>query len=314
VSSSRAGSLEAAVHGRRRTAQVIGDVRRRPTSLVQLDALVWGTLGRPGSRAAAVDAGVDQPSPHRLGADAVLLADVSEAEPALCVQQGELGVRRTPTPSNRGATVDAEAGETEVHETGAAAQQFADLGTAAMLIAVEPADLIVVDVAAGPTALGRRGTSAATSQLCTVWGATPNWTARAGIGWLSSTYAATSVATSGLPTARGITPSFPPTRLGGRSGRAVRDPASRAAPASSRSSDHNFPNGFGLTAATDLRQQRTPTTATSAVAPAQTWWQSEREAVRNPSRPRVARDPRGLSQINPGLCAGSPGSRPRPRA
>jgi hypothetical protein len=45
-------------------------------------------------------------------------------------------------------TVDAEEGETEVHEAGAAAQQIADLGTAAMLIAVEPPDLIVVDVAA----------------------------------------------------------------------------------------------------------------------------------------------------------------------
>jgi hypothetical protein len=45
-------------------------------------------------------------------------------------------------------TVDAEAGETEVHGAGAAAQQIADLGTAAMLIAVEPPDLIVVDVAA----------------------------------------------------------------------------------------------------------------------------------------------------------------------
>jgi hypothetical protein len=143
----------------------------------------------------------------------VLLADVSEAEPALGVQVGELGVRGTPTLSNRGATVDAEAGETEVHETGAAAQQIADLDTAAMLIAIEPADLIVVDVAAGRDRVGRRGTPAATSQLCTVWGATPHWTARAGIGWLSSTYALTSVATSGLPTARGTTPSFPPTRL-----------------------------------------------------------------------------------------------------
>jgi hypothetical protein len=100
---------------------------------------------------------MDQPSPHRLSADTVRLADVSEAEPALWVHVGELGVRRTPTLRNRGATLDAEAGETEVHETGAAAQQFADLGTAAMLIAVEPADLIVVDVAAGRDRVGATG-------------------------------------------------------------------------------------------------------------------------------------------------------------
>jgi hypothetical protein len=60
-------------------------------------------------------------------------------------------------------------------------------------------------------------------------------------------------------------------------------PASRAAPAGSRSSDRNFPKGFGLTAATDLRLQLTPTTEISAVGPGQTWCQSEREAVRDPS-------------------------------
>ena len=116
-----------------------------------------GHLGWPRGRAAAIYAGMDQPSPHRLGADAALLADISEAEPALGVQVGELGVRRTPSLSNRGATLDAEPGETEVHETGAAAQQIADLGTAAMLIAVEPADLIVVDVAAGRDRAGATG-------------------------------------------------------------------------------------------------------------------------------------------------------------
>jgi hypothetical protein len=71
------------------------------------------------------------------------------------------------TPLAKRPTVDAEAGETEVHETGAAAQQIADLGTAAMLIAVEPLDLIVVvvvDVAARRDragATGHPGTSAA---------------------------------------------------------------------------------------------------------------------------------------------------------
>jgi hypothetical protein len=70
---------------------------------------------------------------------------------------GELGVRRTPTLSHRGAPLDAEPGETEVHETGAAAQQTADLGTAAMLIAVGPADLIVVDVAAPRDRVGATG-------------------------------------------------------------------------------------------------------------------------------------------------------------
>jgi hypothetical protein len=44
------------------------------------------------------------------------------------------------------------------------------------------------------------------------------------------------------------------------------------------------PNGFGLTAATDLRLQLTPITEISAVVPGQTWCQSKREAVRNPSQ------------------------------
>jgi hypothetical protein len=76
---------------------------------------------------------MDQPSPHRLRADTVRLADVSEAEPALGVPVGELGVRGTPTLRNRRAPLDAEPGETEVDEIGAAAQQFVDLGTAATL-------------------------------------------------------------------------------------------------------------------------------------------------------------------------------------
>jgi hypothetical protein len=67
---------------------------------------------------------MDQPSPHRLRADAVRLADVSGAEPALGVQAGELGVRQTPTLRNRRATLDAEPGETEVHEIGAAASSL----------------------------------------------------------------------------------------------------------------------------------------------------------------------------------------------
>jgi hypothetical protein len=37
------------------------------------------------------------------------LADISEAEPALCVQDSELGVRGTPLRSSQGATLDAEA-------------------------------------------------------------------------------------------------------------------------------------------------------------------------------------------------------------
>jgi hypothetical protein len=55
--------------------------------------------------------------------------------PALCApsrvvnnaEVGELRIRRTPTLPNGGATLDPEAGETEVHETGAAPQP-ADLG------------------------------------------------------------------------------------------------------------------------------------------------------------------------------------------
>jgi hypothetical protein len=100
---------------------------------------------------------MDQPSPHRLSADAVRVADVSEAEPALGVQVGELGVRGTATLRNRRATLDAVAGEPEVDEIGAAAQQFADLGTAATLIAVQPPDLIVVDVAARRHRVGATG-------------------------------------------------------------------------------------------------------------------------------------------------------------
>jgi hypothetical protein len=45
----------------------------------------------------------------------------------------------------------------ELGETGAAAQQSADLGTAAMLIALQPPDLIVVDVAARRDRAGATG-------------------------------------------------------------------------------------------------------------------------------------------------------------
>jgi hypothetical protein len=104
------------------------------------------------------------------------------------------------------------------------------------------------------------------------------------IGWLSSTYAVTSVATS---TARGITPSFHAPRRPERAGRARPRLPSRTSPVRARptatSFDRNFPNGFGLTAATDRRLHLTPITEISAVVPAQTRCQSEREAVRNPS-------------------------------
>jgi hypothetical protein len=113
----------------------------------------------------------------------------SQAEPALCVQVGELGVRRTPTLSHRGAPLDAEPGETEVHETGAAAQQTADLGTAAMLIAVGPADLIAARPRWGDGAHRRRPASCAPSGAQHRTG--PPEPGSTG----SSTYAVTSVAT-----------------------------------------------------------------------------------------------------------------------
>jgi hypothetical protein len=72
---------------------------------------------------------------------------------------------------------------------------------------------------------------------------------------------------------------------------APRRPARRTvrAPPPSRTSPlalvrPQLPNGLGLTAATDLRLQLTPTTEISAVVPGQTWCQSEREVRRNPSR------------------------------
>jgi hypothetical protein len=81
-------------------------------------------------------------------------------------------------------------------------------------------------VEAGRDRVGRRGTPAATSQLCTVWGATPNWTASAGSAGCHRR-------TPSPASPRRPLEASPPasTRLGGRSGRAVRGPACRAAPA-----------------------------------------------------------------------------------
>jgi hypothetical protein len=266
---------------------VVGDVRRRPAGLVQLDALVWRTLGWPGSRAAAIYAGMDQPSPHRLSADATLLADISEAEPALGVQVGELVVRRTPTLPNRGATLDAEPGETEVHETGAAAQQIADLRTAAMLIAVEPPDLIVDDVAA------RRDRAVATGHT----GGDQPVVHRLGCNSeLDRQSRDRLVVIDVRPHQRRHV------RSANRSRHHPQHPtyaSRRCAPNRARPSPPEphqatraqptatFPRA-GLTAVTESSQQCTPTTEISAVVPGQTWCQSEREAVRDPSAFRTA--------------------------
>jgi len=217
---------------------------------------LWGAgAGRGAARRRSMPSWITISAPS--ACDAVRLADVSEAEPALDVQAGELGVRRTATLSNRGATVNAEAGETEVHETGAAAQQFADLGTAAMLIAVEPADLIVVDVAAGRDRFGATGAHRRRPASC---------------------------APSGVQLRTG------PPEPGSSGGHRRTPPQASPCPVCQplEASPPALHPGASAAGAGRLNHRDT------AVVPGQTWCQSEREAVRNPSALRTSPTTRGF--------------------
>jgi len=190
-----------------------------------------GGRSGPGSRAAAIYAGVDQPSPHRLRLTSCASPMSLRLSPRSVYKVGELGVRRTPTLRNRRATLDAEPGEAEEHEIGAAAQQFADLGTAATLLAVEPPDLIVVDVAARHHRAVATGHTGGDQPVVHRLGRNTELDRQSRDRLVVITYPVTSVATSGLPTARGITPSFPPRRLGGRCAEPCAAPPPGAAPA-----------------------------------------------------------------------------------
>ena len=203
---------------------------------------LWGAgAGRGAARRRSMPAWITISAPS--ACDAVRLADVSEAEPALDVQAGELGVRRTPTLRNRRATLDAEPGETEVHEIGAAAQQFADLGTAAMLIAVEPADLIVVDVAAGRDRFGATGAHRRRPASCAPSGVQ----LRTGPPEPGSTggHRRTPSPASPRPVCQPLEASPPASHL--RVPAVCTEPcaalASRAAPGHPRSADRNFSKG-----------------------------------------------------------------------
>src|ERR687891_1602029 len=96
----------------------------------------------------AVDAGGGQPAVHGLPADPIASGQIPQAQPAVPVEVGQLGVGRADTTAgSAGAPGDAPALKTEIHQARATAQLIRDLRRR-VPPGVKPSDLVIADIAA----------------------------------------------------------------------------------------------------------------------------------------------------------------------